>query len=293
VGFDAIVARAKRGVREDFPLYVVTVASLTVAFLGLGTALLAVANLSAVRAHWGQSHRMTAYLSPDAAAEDVEHLRTVLSGLPSVAGIEHVTAAVARQRFLEESSLGADLAAMPPDVFPASLEVRFHPWAEPARMREIAERVAGFAPVQDVETYEGWFAKLATLVEAGRTVVWLMGLLVAVCVVSVVGNTIRLAVASRRNEIEILKMCGATDSFVRSPLVVEGALQGALAALSALLLLAFGFFLMRSQLDELLVPLAGMRTAFMPLSSVLLLLVGGALAGALGSALSIRKYLTV
>lgn len=293
MGLEAIVARAKRGIREDLTLYVVTVASLTVAFVALGTALLGVTNLSAIRAHWGQSHRLTVYLREEAPPDDVHQLSAVLEGLPSVERMEHLTPALARERFLEDSSIDTDLAELPPDVFPASLEVRFRAQASEARMQQVAERVRKFSAVDEVETYQGWFARLASLIDAGETIASMLSLMVLICVVSVVGNTIRLAVANRREEIEVLKMCGATDGFVRGPLVVEGALQGALAAGASLVLLSAGFGLLQGELDALLVPLSGLRTSFLPLWMIASLLIGGTLAGAVGSAVSVRRYLTV
>jgi len=293
VGFQAMMARARRGLREDLGLYLVAVASLAVAFLGLGAAWLGVVNLRAVRAHWGQSHRMTVYLHERSPSEDVQQLRSVLEGLPSVQRVEHLSADAARQRFLADSSAGTELSALPADAFPASLEVQFRTTAPSSRMREVAQRVAGFGAVSDVETYEGWFDRLAGLVDAGQTLASALALLVLVCAVSVVGNTIRLVVANRRDEIEVLKMCGATDGFVRGPLVLEGAVQGLLGAALAVVLLSVGCGLVRGQLNSLLLPLSGLRVAFLPAWSVVAMLLGGGLSGAVGSVVSIRKYLIV
>ena len=71
-----------------------------------------------------------------------------------------------------------------------------------------------------------------------------------VCVLAIIGNTIRLAVANRRREIEVLKLCGATDGYVRSPFLVEGALQAVAAATLALLLLLIAYLCLRGHVES-------------------------------------------
>lgn len=289
-----MLTRAKRGVREDAKLYVVAVSSLTVAFLCLATALLGVTNLAELANRWGRTHKMSVYLRDGAAQSDVERLKVVLTALDGVTGVEHLTSSAARERFLQDASVKSELAALPSDVFPASLEVDFATDTTDARIREVSEKVGAFgAAVSEVDTYRTWFDRLGSLLTAGRTAALLLALLVLVCVFAVVANTIRLAVASRRDEIEMLKMCGATDGFVRGPFVLEGTLQGLASATLSILILVVLFLTLRSQVDSTLGPLTGMRLSFLSPLVVLGIVMAGALAGALGSAVSIRRYMAV
>jgi cell division transport system permease protein len=285
--------RAKRGIREDAKLYVVAISTLTVAFLCLATALLGVSNLGELADRWGRTHRMSVYLKDGAAAEDIERLRVVLSSLPAVAKVDYLSSAAAREQFLRDAHQ-SDLTALPNEAFPASVEVEFGDEASDDRIQEVAGKVAAFgAAVDEVDTYRTWFDRLGTLLAAGRTAAGLLALLVMVCVFAVVSNTIRLAVSSRRDEIEMLKMCGATDSFVRGPLVLEGTLQGLTAAGLSMVLLTIGYLALHSQVDATLAPIAGLRLSFLHPLAVLGIVVAGGLAGALGSAVSIRRYMSV
>src|SRR5689334_6219866 len=119
----SMFARARRGLREELRLYLVAISSLSVAFLCLASALLAITNLSRLADQWGRTGRMTVYLAENAQASDVAQLRVVLEGLDEVASITHVPAERARREFLEQSDLGADMSQLPADVFPASLEI--------------------------------------------------------------------------------------------------------------------------------------------------------------------------
>lgn len=285
-------ARARRGWREELRLYLVAISSLSVAFVCVGGALLAVTNLDAMAARWGESGRLSVYLADGAATEDVARIRTVLDALPEVAEVEQLSADQARAIFLEQSG-GSDLDALPAEVFPASLEVELAAGTSRARVDEIGESVAALGAVTDVETYSGFFERLDGLLSAGRGLAGALAFLVGLCVLAVIGNTIRLAVARRRDEIEVMKLCGATDSFVRRPFVIEGTLQGVLSAGVSLIVLFAGFLILRGHLDASVAALAGMRASFLQMPIVVGMLLGGALIGAAGSALSLRRYLTV
>lgn len=288
-----LIGRAKRGLREELRLYLVAITSLSVAFLCVAGALLALTNLSALAERWGQSARMTVYLRDGAQAADVAQLRVVLESLPEVRAVEELSSEDARALFLQHAEVSADLAALPPEVFPPSLELSLASGIAPSRVDAMAARVAQLRAVEDVETYRGWFDRLDNLLGAGRGLAGALALLVALCVLAVIGNTIRLAVARRRDEIEVLKLCGATDAFVRGPFVVEGTFQGFAAAVLAVLVLLVGFLTLRSELDASLAALTGIRAAFLQPWMLVALVLGGALIGAAGSALSLRRYLTV
>jgi cell division transport system permease protein len=288
-----LITRARRGLREEMRLYLVAVSSLSVAFLCLGGALLALTNLSAVAQAWGQSSRMTVYLRDGAEAADVAQLRTLVEGLPEVREVEHLSSDEARAQFLEHSDVEAGLAALPAEVFPASLEITLAQDTAAPRTARIAERVAQFRAVSDVETYRGWFSRLESLLHAGRAIAGALALLVGLCVLAVIGNTIRLAVARRREEIEVMKLCGATDDFVRGPFVLEGTFQGFMSALLAVLVLMGGFLIVRDELDATVAALTGVRAAFLHPVALVGLTLGGAAVGAVGSALSLRRYLAV
>lgn len=289
-----MLTRAKRGMREDARLYVVAVSSLTVAFLCLATALLGVTNLAELSNRWGRTHKMSVYLKDSAQSGDVERLKAVLGALDGVTNVEHLTSAVARERFLKDANVKGDLGSLPVEVFPASLEVDFATDATDARIREVSDKVGAFgAAVSEVDTYRTWFERLGALLLAGRTAALLLALLVLVCAFAVVANTIRLAVAARRDEIEMLKMCGATDGFVRGPFVLEGTLQGLVSAVLSLVILVVLYLTLRSQVDATLGPLTGMHLSFLSPLLAFGIVVAGALAGALGSAVSIRRYMAV
>lgn len=286
------VTRAARAMREDLRLHIVAISSLSVAFLCLATVLFGMTNLSTVADAWGRSGRMSIYLIDGAERGSVDQLRLLLEGLPEVSEVEIVTANDARAQLLRETD-NRDLGSLPADLFPSSLEITLSAGTSSARTRDLALRVARFDAVEDVETYENWFAQLESLIVAGRVLAGVLAALVLLCVLFVVGNTIRLAVAGRRDEIEVLKLCGASDEFVRRPFLVEGAVQGFLSSALAVTALFVVFLAMRDHVDSTLAALAGVRTVFLNPFVAVALVVGGGVVGATGSALSLKRYLGV
>jgi cell division transport system permease protein len=287
------LSRAKRGLRDDLGLHVVAVASLVIAFLCLGAALLSVENLSRVAERWGRAQHLTVYLVDKAQDGDVAQLRLVLESLREVASVKHVSAADAKREFAEQIDPSVDAASLPADAFPASLEVALRNEADGKRIAEIAERVKRFTAVEHVETYHDWLVQVGSLVNTARSAVGMLALLVAICVLAIIGNTIRLAVLSRKREIEVLKLCGATDGYVRSPFLLEGAIQAASAALVAMLLLSIAYLSLRGTLESTLSAVTGVRLEFLPPLTMLAVIFGGAIIGAFGSALSLRRHLRV
>lgn len=285
--------RAARGMREEARLHLVSASSLTIAFLCLGVALLMLANLDALANAWERAGRVTIFLRDGAPAEDVRELASILADVPGVSSVTHVTSAEAREQFIADARLGSSVETLPTDAFPASIEVDLAGGAGLVGSRLIAERVSHLAVVEDVETYSTWFDQLHALLATGRGLALGLAILVLLCVLFVVANTIRLAVAGRREEIEVLKLCGASDRFVRGPFIVEGAAQGFVAALGSMLTLAVAFVLLREPIDGAIVSLLGTHVVFLHPLVALGVLVAGGLVGALGSALSLRRYLSV
>jgi cell division transport system permease protein len=293
MSLQAIFQRTQRGFRNDLRLHAVAVVSLIVAFLCLGTALLGIENLSRVSDRWSETQHLTVYLRADASAEAVAQLRSSLSNLREVSKLEYISAAQARDLFLQQISLGAEPSVLGEDVFPASLEIDLATRLAPERLDKLVQGISQFSAAEEIETYRSFISQFHTLLEVGRTGAWVLSVLVLICVLAVIGNTIRLAVLNRKDEIEVLKLCGATDSFVRGPFLVEGVLQAVMSASLAMLLLLFTYLVLRGRVEGTLSAFTGVSSVFLsPLTVAGVIAAAGALGG-LGSALSLRRYLKV
>jgi cell division transport system permease protein len=153
-------------------------------------------------------------------------------------------------------------------------------------MKETLESIHGVEEVQYSEEWIERFEGVMKMVEAAGFVV---GGLLCLGVLFIVTNTIKLTIYSRREEIEILKLVGATDWFIKTPFLIEGIFQGASAALFSLLLLFLGFLFLSAGKIPLL-GLAVLEFSFLPLGYMLSICILGVVLGLIGSFIAIGRF---
>jgi cell division transport system permease protein len=286
-----VISRALRGVREHARTQLVSVATVALALFCLASAALVVENLGALSRRWGGPVRMTVYLSDGAPAEQVDALRTALAALREVSSARYVSPSESRAVVAGDDRVMASASS---ELFPATIELSLAPGAcDAARVSALAARVRGLPGVSDVEAYEGLSAQLGGILRGGRAGAALFGLIVLVCAIAVVSNTVRLSLHARMREVEVLRLVGASPRYVRSPFLAEGAILGGGGALLAITALALVFFSLRGRLDGIFSSALGMQPVFLSLPLALGFVLGGAGLGATGSALAVRRWLKV
>jgi cell division transport system permease protein len=286
--------RARRGMLREWRLHALSVFSLAVAFVCLGSALLVVTNLRGVEERWSHAGRASIYLKDSATQQDVDAFKVALAAVPFVTHVRYVSSGQARSEFgQQEMGAKADLAALPVEAFPASIEIEVRSDATDAELNDMVGKLRQLPAVDDVETYQAWTERLARLVRGGVAAAALLAVVVFASVLAVVGSTIRLALQRRRTEVEVLKLVGATDRFVKGPFLLEGSAQGALGAAGAIVLLGALFLLVRGRLDGELAALIGIEPTFLPWPVALAMVAVGALLGMTAAALGLRKLVAV
>lgn len=255
--------------------------------------LLGLSTLRQATAGWDGDARLTAYLKtdlPDADASTLAgSLRKDLAGQATVSLIDR---AQALAEFERSSGLGEALALLGENPLPAALVLTPKAPADEATLERLASRLHALPQVDDVQSDLDWVRRLNALLELGKRTVWVFAGLLGAGVVLVTGNTIRLAIFNRRAEIEITKLIGGTDGFIRRPFLYWGVLQGLSGGLVAVLLL----MAVNLGLGGPVRTLAGLYGSALALAtpgvlgSLGLLLLGGAL-GFAGAALAVGRHL--
>ena len=287
-----IVERAWRGTRNDWRLHLLSVFSVAVAFVCLAAAVLVVVNVHQIKSRWENLGRLSVYVRAEVEREQVRELEGVLRATPGVSAVRYVSSEMARD---ELTGAGSDslLDKMPPEAFPASLEVSLDEGLENERVAAIAAQLQSLPRVDSVETYANWSERLTRLLSGGVTAALILALVVLAAVVSVVSSTIRLTLQRRRVEVEILKLIGATDRYVRQPFLLEGAAQGGLGATLALILLGVLYLVVKSHFDAHLGLVLGVTPQFLPLPVAVGMVAVGAALGGLAALGSLRKLVGV
>jgi cell division transport system permease protein len=296
--------RARRGMLREWRLHALSIFSLAVAFVCLGSALLVVTNLDAIRERWEHAGRASIYLKDSASSDEVSALKDALAKVPAISGVRYESSGQARTDFAAEGISSetstpsgqndhGDLSALAVEAFPASLEITVKPETTDAELTDIVTKVKMLPGVDDVETYQAWTERLAKLVKGGVAAAALLALVVFAAVLAVVGSTIRLALQRRKAEVEVLRLVGASDAFVKGPFLLEGSAQGALGAGAAIGLLAILFSLVRGKLDGQLATLVGIEPSFLPWTIIIGLVAAGAILGGAAASLGLRKLVNV
>lgn len=284
--------RAWRGTKNDWRLHLLSVFSVAVAFVCLAAALLIVVNVNQVRERWASTGRASVYLKSGVSREQARPIEEAVRASQGVAEVRYVSSADARGE-LAGAEKNPLFEGIPEDAFPSSLEIMVRGEDSTRTLERLSAQLGALPEVEAVETYASLSDRLGALLAGGVSASLLLAAVVLAAVVSVVSSTIRLTLQRRKIEVEILKLVGATDGYVRRPFVVEGAAQGALGAALAIGLLGVLFAIVSSRFDASLAVLLGVTPSFLPWTYNLCLIVAGAVLGALAALVSLRRLLVV
>ncbi len=271
----------------------VAVGTIAVALLFVGLLRLAVENVGRVTAGWGRGAHLVVYLDDDATPARARQIADVLARMPDVERVQIVDGKEAFARLKKSLRERADLLdGVEEGALPTSLEVTLRGGVPSlARVHPAFEKLRKTPGVEDVELMGDWLDRVAALERLLRAAGLLLGVLVGVACLYIVASTIRLAVLARRDEIEILKLVGATDGFVKAPFLVEGTLQGTAGAALALALLYALYRASAPWVEHTLgAALASTTLAFLPLGDVALALALGGALGLVGSWLALGRH---
>ena len=222
-----------------------------------------------------------AFVAEGTPAEAIAQAGGDIAAYPEVLGVVVVSQDDALVRAKKE--LGDFRDVFEGAVLPASIDVRLKPgFRDPATVKRVSARVKAFAFIDDIRYGEEWIEKLYRLRNIAGIAGIVLGLAFAGVSVIIIGATIRMAVLSRAKEIAIMRLVGATDSYIRRPFLIEGVAKGVLGGMLALVL-TYGA---RTLIDRYLI-----KTVFFDVRITLLGLLFGALIGLVGSAFSVGRHL--
>lgn len=268
-----------------------SIGTITVAFLTLGGFLLLSVNVQRVVDRWQQAAELSVYLqdSIDEAAQST--LQEKLKSHSAVAEVEFVSKPQALERFQADFPELTDVAgSMQENPFPAAFEVRLKPGAAAADAAEaLSVELKGEPGVVDVRYDRRWLSRLVSIIAVARVAGLVVAGVLMVGAAFTVAAVVRLSLHARRDEIEIMQLIGAPFSYIRGPFVAEGLLLGGLGAVIAFAGLWTGHsFLLRSLGADMAGALGGGSAQFLGLREITILLLGGIAVGAVSGAVASR-----
>jgi len=254
----------------------------------------ALENINKFTAEFEHGAKISLFLAPEVSVKQAAALKQSLSQHPAIKHMELITPAQAMEEFKSRSGLQNALSSLTSNPLPVVLLV--YPEDDIARSPDkLAELIEEFGKLKQVELSQfdlEWIKRLTALLELVTRAVWIIAIILGLGVFLVIGNTIRLAITNRQEEIRIIKLIGGTDAFIRRSFLYSGMLQGLLGGVLALLIIILLFSFISAPTSSLS-SMYGIDFSLDPLQLLpsLLLVSSGAMIGWLSARVTVGVYL--
>ena len=288
---DSLLDSLRRLVKQPFGSFFTCLVMAVALSLPMGLSLL-LGNLERLGGSWQKAAQISVFLKMDVGDAQGEKLRDEVASIPGVAQADWISREQALQEFQQGSGLGEALKELPENPLPGVILVTPHE-VDKNTLEALRNQLAGIPQVEQAQLDMVWVERLTAILRLGDRFVFGLSLLLIAALLLVIGNTIRLHIENRRSEIEVIKLVGGTDSYVRRPFLYMGALYGAGAGLLAWGLLAYGL----DWLNGAVMRLAGLYGSDFALLGVpsadgLSLLLAALLLGYIGAWLAVARHLS-
>ena len=250
-------------------------------------------NLQRASHGWDAGVQISLFLKQSTSEPAASELADRIRRMPEVATVQYISREAALAEFKRLSGFGEALDAIGSNPLPPVLVVRpVSGMSDPDKAAALVQTLAQQPGVDLAQLDLEWIKRLNAMLDIAQRGVLLLAGLLALAVLLIIGNTIRLAILNRLTEIEVIKLIGGTDAFIRRPFLYSGLLQGLLGALTAWLLVGVSLLLLSGPVREL-AGLYGSQFALIGLGveNGLSLLLGGGLLGWLGSRIAVGRHL--
>ncbi len=279
---------------------------MTVAVLGIALALplglwVALKNLQQVNPATEDISSISVFLNAGVSSTEVDKLAADVRAWPEVEKLVALSPDEALADFRKNSGFAAAVDALSDNPLPWVFEIQLHASEADIELQEDTAAQQIEKLLTQIESYPNvdfaqydlkWLERLQAIMGLAATIGRILAILFGFAVIFVVGNTIRLDIQNRREEIEVMSLVGATEAFIRRPFLYTGFWYGLLGGLVAISLIGVALSLISAPLQRLLLSYQSQFELLTPgINGSLLVLLGGGILGLLGAALAVRRHL--
>jgi cell division transport system permease protein len=294
--FYYFIKQALQNMRAAVFVNAITIGTIALALVIFSTYLLIYSNLGRLLGEWQKRIGATVYLVDGLDKGPIAELEARIGAVEGVRKIRFTTAEQALEKFRVQLGDDADLLdGLDANPLPDSFDIMPTPdYFDHEKITEMSEEISSFPGVEEVEYGREWIDKFSDVMNLLQAAGLILGGLLLLAGLLIISNTIKLTVFARKDEIDIMRLVGATNTFIKLPFLIEGLLQGLAGALVALAatLLVYQFLL--SGIDiNLGLSFEPIRMEFLDSATMLTIFIGGAAIGVIGSALALGRFLKV
>lgn len=249
-------------------------------------------NLQAISSDTASTPQLSIFLKLNASQAEIENVNSKLEEFPHIASFQFISREIALQQLQQESSLNEVVNNLPKNPLPDAFIINLQQIL-PDELENIRAVIKKWSEIEHVQVDTDWARRVDALLRLGQLAVVMLAVVLGFALIIVVFNTIRLQILTKRDEIEVIKLIGATDSFIRRPFLYFGAIQGMAGAAAGWLLIALCIQAINESLVELTQLYAtDFHLNYLSLDDSLSLLIFSALLGWLGARLSVAQHLS-
>jgi len=285
--------RVLRGIREHAYFFSVSTGVIASALVLLGLFAMVVRDVNGMISTWQADQHVSAYFASGVTPEVQTTVKALIEQRREVAKVELVTSAQAVAWMTERApDLDPVLKELGPDALPASLEITLQDdQTSPEKIAAFVASLKGQGGWEDVDYGQDWVSRVHTFLSLLTALGVAFGVATVIATLFLVANTIHLVVHARQDELEILRLVGASEQYILGPFLVEGVLQGLLGGTIATGVLYGIHQGLLVRLHDLLALAMGTAPTFLPAAQVFVLLVLGVAVGTGASWFAVRRFL--
>lgn len=288
--------RAITNIRQNMLVNILTIGTISLAILIVTLLLLVYINLERATDQWSERVQVTAYFDSELTPQELNALKTKIHSIQGTGKVVYVSKAEALQRFHNRlKGQDALLEGVTANILPAALEIQLDKENRTSdALKAYVARLGKIQGITEIQYGDEWVKRFNNFMDFTRLVGILLGGFLVLAVVFIVANTIKLTIYSRKDELELLGLVGATRLFIKIPFLIEGILQGAIGSALAILLttcLYLGF--LHNAGNFLSFSPAEANLVFLPLPHLAGVFLGGILLGFLGSLTSLKRFINL
>ena len=289
-----VIRRTLKNMRGNLFPNLTTIGIIAVTMLIFSIFSLIAFNLTSFLKIWEDKIEVIVYLKRGISSYEVEGLLKDARLLKGIERVKYVSPSDA-MAFME-GKLGSQkklLNGIQPAVLPASFEIQLEKdYRNSTKIKEVVSQLKQFKQIEEIQYGQEWVETFSVLVHILRYTQWILGGLLLAAMIFIISNTLQLTISSRREEIEMMHILGASPSLIQVPFYVEGLIQSFLGTGLAILFL----FLLHKVFILNITPLMkgwliGIPILFLPIQSVAWILSGGVVLGFFGSFIASMKIL--
>jgi cell division transport system permease protein len=286
--------KAIHDIRINRFLNAVTIITIGLSVLIVSAFTLFTVNAGDMMRDWEKGVQVMAYLAPDTQEDNRLEIKEDLLSIPGVASARFISSMEAlRQLQVQMKRQASILNGLDKNPLPDAFEIRMATAARNLHQVEaLANRIEAVKGVAEVEYGQQWLGRFIDIFNLMRLTGYAIGGIFFMAAVFIVANTIRLMLYSRQTEIEIMRLVGATDGFIKAPFYIEGMIQGACGGIMGVAALFLAYFLVASNIQQDFSS-SLLTIRFLPPVVFLSIILCSMFIGWLGCYLSLKQFLKV